>query len=155
MQLPQIASLLSTCQTAACRADEVLAVSFARTVRPGACLGRVAREGCKLVLWMQGGGVEGSQLEMRDWDAEGPQLGRERCGEGGEGSRDGGLGGVEGRVQGWDNGGCEQENFGRWWLGVWVMVMVGWRRGEERQKGLGKEDGVEKACVEEVGDVGW
>jgi len=35
------------------------------------------------------------------------------------------------------------------------MVMVGWGRGEERQECLGKEDGVEKACVEEVGDVGW
>lgn len=127
--------------------DEVAPVGLAGRIGPRERLGRRAQQTGLGGPRGEAGEVKGAQLEVGHGDAEGPQLGGEDVGEGREGRAHGGLGSVEGRVDGRDDGWGEDEHARRGPVGG------GQPRREQGQEGLDGQDRFEEVRVEEVGEA--
>lgn len=135
--------------------DKVAAVDVARAVWPHERLlrvpggvGALAERG--VARGHEAGKVKGAELHVGDGDIERAELGGQDLGEGGERGADGGLGSVEGRVDGGDDGGREDEDLGRL-----PLVADGLQaRREQWEEGLDRENRLQEVGVEEVGEAG-
>lgn len=99
--------------------NKVASVDVSSTVGPDQRVLGVSCAGHQALGWRAGadgheaGEVEGAELHVGHGDVERSQFGRQDLGEGRQSGADGSFGGVEGRVDGRDDGGGENEDLGR------------------------------------------
>lgn len=96
------------------------------------------------------GKVKGAELHVGNGDIKRSKFGSENLGKSRKGRADSRLGGMEGRVNGRDDGRRKHKDLGRDpFLPDGVQA-----RGEEGQEGLDCEDRLEEVGVEEIGEAG-